>query len=139
MLLDLVLPERSGLSVLADLRASPATAHVPVILFSVQPPALRDAVVQADTLIAKPFATDVLLAEVICSGKRALDLAAHCAFVMSHIRESDRAVAARRGQAGDVELAALRPLLLACKSPGNGDGFSPGCGRLLVRRPEVST
>jgi hypothetical protein len=29
--------ERSGLSVLAELRAAPATAHVPVIVFSGQP------------------------------------------------------------------------------------------------------
>jgi CheY-like chemotaxis protein len=64
------LPERSGLSVLAELRAAPATAHVPVIVFSGQPHALRDALIQADAVIAKPFATDTLLAEVIRSRKR---------------------------------------------------------------------
>jgi DNA-binding response OmpR family regulator len=37
VLLDLVLPEQSGLSVLAELRAAHATAHVPVIVFSPQP------------------------------------------------------------------------------------------------------
>ena len=33
VLLDLVLPDQSGLSVLAELRAAAATAHVPVIVF----------------------------------------------------------------------------------------------------------
>src|ERR1700745_867109 len=48
VLLDLVLPERSGISVLAELRAAPATAHVPVILVSGHAHLLRDAVIQAD-------------------------------------------------------------------------------------------
>ena len=56
VLLDLVLPDQSGLSVLAELRAAPATAHVPVIVFCGQPHELRDAVTQADAVIAKPFA-----------------------------------------------------------------------------------
>ena len=76
VLLDLVLPERSGLSVLAELRAAPATAHVPVIVFGSQPHTLRDAVIQADVVIAKPFTTDTLLAEVIRSRKQAVDVAA---------------------------------------------------------------
>jgi len=62
VLLDLVLPDRSGVSVLAELRAAHATAHVPVIVFCGQPHALRDAVTQADVLIAQPFAIDKLLA-----------------------------------------------------------------------------
>ena len=37
VLLNLVLPEQSGFSVLAELRAAPATAHVPVIVVSGQP------------------------------------------------------------------------------------------------------
>jgi len=97
VLLDLVLPERSGLSVLAELRAAPATAHVPVIVFSGQPHTLRDAVIQADAVIAKPFVTDRWLAEVICSRNRAADVASHCGSVTSHIREGDQAVASRRG------------------------------------------
>jgi DNA-binding response OmpR family regulator len=115
VLLDLVLPERSGLSVLAELRAGPATAHVPVIVFSGQPHTLRDAVIQADAVIAKPFATDTLLAEVIRSRKRALDVAAHCGSVTSHLREGDQAVAPRRDEAGDVVRVpcCLRPLLAA--------------------------
>jgi CheY-like chemotaxis protein len=41
VLLDLVLPDPSGVSVLAELRAAYATAHVPVIMFCGQPHALR--------------------------------------------------------------------------------------------------
>ena len=37
VLLNLVLPEQSRFSVLAELRAAPATAHVPVIVVSSQP------------------------------------------------------------------------------------------------------
>ena len=42
----------------------------PVIVSSGQPHTLRDAVTQADAVIAKPFATDTLLAEVIRSRKQ---------------------------------------------------------------------
>src|SRR4029077_12254007 len=55
VLLDLVLPEQSGLSVLAELRAAPTTAHVPIIVISSHLQVLRDAVTQADAVIAKPF------------------------------------------------------------------------------------
>jgi CheY-like chemotaxis protein len=75
----------------------------PVIVFSGQRHTLRDAVIQADAVIAKPFATDTLLAEVIRSRKRTLDVAAHCGSVTSHLREGDQAVAPRRDEAGDVE------------------------------------
>ena len=78
VLLDLVLPERSGLSVLAELRASPATAHVPVIVISGHHQLLRDAVTQADQVIAKPFATDTLLTEVNRCRWRAVNTAVNC-------------------------------------------------------------
>jgi CheY-like chemotaxis protein len=80
VLLDLVLPEQSGLSVLAELRAAPATAHGPAIVIGGHPQVLRDVVTRADAVIA----------------------AAH-------------------------------RLRSARESPGNGDGFSPGCGQVLVR------
>jgi len=59
--------------VLAELRAAPATAHVAVIVVSVQPQVLRDAVIRADAMIAKPFALDTLLAEVSRSRQRAVN------------------------------------------------------------------
>src|SRR5437870_671666 len=64
VLLDLVLPERSGLSVLAELKAAPATAHVPVIVVSGQADLLACAVGHADAVVTKPFDVDELLAEV---------------------------------------------------------------------------
>ena len=78
VVLDLLLPEQSGLSVLAELRAAPATAHVPVIVIGGHPQALPDAVTQADAVIAKPFASETLLAEVSRSRRRAVKAAAHC-------------------------------------------------------------
>jgi DNA-binding response OmpR family regulator len=64
VLLDLVLPERSGLSVLAELKAAPATAHVPVVVVSGQSDLLACAVGRADAVITKPFDVDELLAEI---------------------------------------------------------------------------
>jgi DNA-binding response OmpR family regulator len=136
VLLDLVLPERSGLSVLAELRATPATAHVPVIVFGGQPHALRDAAIQADAVIAKPFATDTLLAEVIRSRQRAMNRCCRMRFLKSASELATRP--------GDVEAGAFRgacvgrpavgdaahPVPLARESPRTGDGSSPGCGRV---------
>ena len=88
VLLDLVLPERSGLSVLAELRASPATAHVPVIVISGHHQLLRDAVTQADLVIAKPFATDTLLTEVNRSRWRAVNTAV----IAAHVTHPQRVI-----------------------------------------------
>ena len=110
VVLDLVLPEQSGLSVLAELKATPATARVPVIVISGHPQALRDAVTQADAVIAKPFGTDTLLAEVSRSRQRAVNPRGRSAV----------------GDAPHLPRSAR-------ESPGNGDGFSPGCGPALVR------
>ena len=64
VLLDLVMPEESGLSVLANLKRSPSTSHVPVIVVSGQTEWLRAAAHQADAVVEKPFAMSALLAEV---------------------------------------------------------------------------
>ena len=96
VVLDLVLPEQSGLSVLAELKATPATARVPVIVVSGHPQALRDAVTQADAVIAKPFGTDTLRAEVSRSRRRAVKAAAHCDSCHT-CAEGDRPVGSRRG------------------------------------------
>jgi DNA-binding response OmpR family regulator len=64
VLLDLVLPERSGLSVLAELKTAPATAHVPVIVVSGQTDLLGRAAGLADAVVTKPFDVDELLAKV---------------------------------------------------------------------------
>jgi len=94
VVLDLVLPEQSGLSVLAELKATPATAHVPVIIVSGHSQALRDAVTPADAVITKPFGTDTLLAEV--SRRRAVEAAVHCDSCHTS-SEADRLARSRRG------------------------------------------
>ena len=73
VLLDLRLPDASGLDLLRDLRADPATAAVPVIVVS----ALGDeqTVVQAldlgaDDFVTKPFRTRELLARVATALRR---------------------------------------------------------------------
>jgi DNA-binding response OmpR family regulator len=96
VVLDLVLPEQSGLSVLAELRAAPATAHVPVIVIGGHPQVLREAVTQADAVIAELFATDTLLAEVSGRRRRTVRAAAYCDSCHT-CAEGDRAVKSRRG------------------------------------------
>jgi DNA-binding response OmpR family regulator len=139
VLLDLVLPEQSGLSVLAELRAAPATAHVPVIVFSSRPEVLRDAVTQADAVIAQPFAIDRLLAAVSRRRPRAINRCWPMRFMTSAtelaMRPGAVAVGASHGACagptavGDV--AHLRPS--AHESPGSGDGCSPGNAQVLVQ------
>jgi two-component system KDP operon response regulator KdpE len=65
MLLDLVLPERSGIDVLAELRADPATRDVAVVVVTGHPEHLNDVLLEeADGVIGKPFDLDELLAIV---------------------------------------------------------------------------
>jgi CheY-like chemotaxis protein len=64
VLLDLVMPEESGLSVLERLKGSPSTSHVPVIVVSGAPERLRAAAHQPDAVVEKPFTLAELLAEV---------------------------------------------------------------------------
>lgn len=63
VLLDLRLPEGSGLDVLADLKAGPTTAGVPVIVVSGQPDA-HELAAQATAVLSKPFTPAELIAEV---------------------------------------------------------------------------
>lgn len=133
-LLDLALPERSGLSVLAELRAAPATACVPVIMLNGQPYGLRDAVIQADAVIVKPFAIDTLLAVVNRSRQRTAKLAAYC-----RSATSAREIARRPGEVeADVFLDACarrfvfgdaaHRLPSASESPASGDAFHLAAG-----------
>ncbi len=65
IILDLVLPGRSGLGILAELKAHPTLRRVPVIVVSALaasfPPTWRGDVVE---VIAKPFDADHLIAVV---------------------------------------------------------------------------
>ena len=63
VLLDLVLPEQSGLELLTELKSTRATAHVPVIAVSARTDLLAPAAELADAVVAKPFDIEELLAK----------------------------------------------------------------------------
>jgi CheY-like chemotaxis protein len=72
ILLDLVLPERSGGDVLAELRAEPATRDVAIVLVTGNPQFLTEAqVAEADGVVVKPFDVDELLQTVHRAVQRA--------------------------------------------------------------------
>ena len=60
MLIDLMMPYLDGRAVLAQLRAQPQTAPIPVLLMSAAGPAENGAAF--DGFLAKPFTIDALLA-----------------------------------------------------------------------------
>ena len=64
VLLDLVLPEQSGLELLAELKSTRATARVPVIAVSARTDLLARAAELADAVVAKPFDIEELLAKI---------------------------------------------------------------------------
>lgn len=62
ILLDVLLSGHDGRELCRELKASFATSHIPVIMFSGHPgAALQFEVYGADDFITKPFNTDVLL------------------------------------------------------------------------------
>jgi two-component system KDP operon response regulator KdpE len=72
VLLDLVLPERSGGDVLAELRAEPATRDVAIVLVTGNPQFLTEAqMAEADGVVVKPFDVDELLQTVHRAVQRA--------------------------------------------------------------------
>ena len=69
ILLDLGLPYRSGASLLAELKADPATARIPVIVVSAASEVLMgDRAAQADAVVAKPFSPQALvdIVDAVC-------------------------------------------------------------------------
>lgn len=66
VLLDLMMPDLGGASVVEELRSDPTTAALPVLIVTGQVeavPAMRSRV-GADNVVVKPFAVDALLARV---------------------------------------------------------------------------
>jgi CheY-like chemotaxis protein len=72
ILLDLVLPERSGAEVLMDLRTEPATRAGAVVIVTGHPEGLSEAqLAEADGLVGKPFDVPELLKTVQRAVQRA--------------------------------------------------------------------
>lgn len=77
LVMELNLPDRSGLELIRALKSAPATAGVPVLVVTPQPP--RELVIDlilagAENVVSKPFASEVLLRRVteILAGQRPL-------------------------------------------------------------------
>ena len=74
ILLDLMLPERSGSEVLAELRGDPATQAVAIVVVSGNPQSLTAAqIADTDGVISKPFD----IAELLATVHRAIQQAVH--------------------------------------------------------------
>jgi DNA-binding response OmpR family regulator len=76
ILLDIALPYRSGASWLAQLRATPETTRIPVVVLSALPEFLpRERRDLAQAVVRKPFRTGALVAtvEAVCRGERVVD------------------------------------------------------------------
>jgi CheY-like chemotaxis protein len=97
ILLDLLLPERSGGDVLAELRADPATHDIAVVLVTGNPQLLTEAqIAEADGVVIKPFDVDELLKTVQRGVQRA---AARHSEVVPVAATSHREPAARQRRA----------------------------------------
>jgi two-component system phosphate regulon response regulator PhoB len=76
ILLDIALPYRSGASWLAQLRADPATASIPVVVISALPELVpRERRDLAQAVVRKPFRTGALVSTIqaVCRGERVID------------------------------------------------------------------
>jgi CheY-like chemotaxis protein len=72
ILLDLLLPERSGSDVLTEIRADPATRDIAIIIVTGHPEALSEALVaETDGVVCKPFDVAELITVVHRAVQRA--------------------------------------------------------------------
>src|SRR5712692_8468307 len=72
VLLDVMLPERSGGEVLAELRADPATRDIAIVLVTGNPQLVTEAqIAESDGVVVKPFDIDDLLQTVHRAVQRA--------------------------------------------------------------------
>src|SRR3984893_12696199 len=70
MLLDLVLPEQSGLDLLTVLKSTRPTPHVPVVAVTARTDLVERAAELANAVITKPFDVEELLAEISAVWRR---------------------------------------------------------------------
>ena len=109
VLLDMMMPGMSGIEVLAELRAGPRTADLPVIMITARSDsgaAVEALAAGADDYVAKPFDFDVLIARI----ERTLARAARVAELKRAVAALDARVAARAIELGEArtELAVTR-------------------------------
>ncbi|MFL9840325.1 response regulator [Sphingomonas sp. ST-64] len=101
VLLDMVMPDLSGLDVLAEIRTAPDTADLPVIMMTAlsDPRGAVDALaVGADDHVAKPFDFDMLGARI----ERTLGRAGRIAELKRTVAALDARIAARAIELGEV-------------------------------------
>jgi DNA-binding response OmpR family regulator len=70
VVLDIVLPEQSGLALLTELKSTRATTHVPVIALTARTDLLACAAELADAVVAKPFDIEELVAKISAVWRR---------------------------------------------------------------------
>lgn len=109
VLLDMMMPGMSGIEVVTELRASPRTADLPVIMITARSDsgaAVEALAAGADDYLPKPFDFDVLLARI----ERTLARAARVAELKRAVAALDARVAARAIELGEArtELAVTR-------------------------------
>ncbi len=109
VLLDMMMPGMSGIEMLTELRASPRTADLPVIMITARSDsgaAVEALAAGADDYLPKPFDFDVLLARI----ERTLARAARVAELKRAVAALDARVAARAIELGEArtELAVTR-------------------------------
>lgn len=109
VLLDMMMPGMSGIEVLAELRDSPRTADLPVIMITARSDS--DAAVEAlaagaDDYVAKPFDFEVLYARI----ERTLERSRRIAELKRAVASLDARIAARAIELGEArtELAVTR-------------------------------
>jgi CheY-like chemotaxis protein len=99
ILLDLLLPERSGPEVLAELRNDPSTRDLAIVVVTAHPEGLNQAQVEdTDAIVLKPFDLDELVSIVHGAVLRAAARRAEVAPVLV-IAHREPAVRARRAAA----------------------------------------
>lgn len=109
VLLDMMMPGMSGIEVLADLRATPRTADLPVIMITARSDSgatVEALAAGADDYVAKPFDFDILLARI----DRTLERAGRIAELKRAVASLDARIAARAIELGEArtELAVTR-------------------------------
>jgi DNA-binding response OmpR family regulator len=99
ILLDLVLPERSGADVLAELRDDPTTRDTAIVVVTAHAELITDALIaETDGVVAKPFDLDELLATV----HRAIRSAAHRQAEVAPVAATSRRELAMRARRAGV-------------------------------------